>query len=118
MSDNKPVHQQQQEALPNQDVSSVRSRYAKHEQPKHQFSDSDIDDIVQSRAEAQALEAREQARIEAENGQSQAIRLSGHQAVNDFTARVIARYDRNDRRVQPAEFYSFVSPALRKYGRF
>ena len=66
----------------------------------------------------QRLEAERQERAEIEAGKSICRDRFGGATCNDQSAKIYARFDPNNRSVQPTEFYRFNDHEINKYGYF
>ena len=64
------------------------------------------------------LEAERQERAEIEAGKLYSQRRFGGATCDDKSAKIYARFDPNNRSVQPAEFYRFTDPEISSYGYF
>lgn len=64
------------------------------------------------------LEAERQERAEIEAGKLYSQRRFNGATCDDKSAKIYARFDENDRSVQPAEFYRFNDNEISTYGYF
>ena len=64
------------------------------------------------------LEAERQERAEIEAGKLYSQRRFGGATCDDKSAKIYARFDPNDRSIQPAEFYRFTDSEISTYGYF
>src|SRR5437016_8211792 len=64
------------------------------------------------------LEAERKKRDEIEAGKSYCSRRFGGATCDDKSAQIYARFDKNDWRIQPAEFYRFHDAEVNTFGYF
>src|SRR5206468_5433570 len=64
------------------------------------------------------IEAERKKRDEIEAGKSYCSRRFGGATCDDKSAQIYARFDKNDWRIQPAEFYRFHDAEVRSEERF
>src|SRR5690606_19184413 len=64
------------------------------------------------------IEAERKKRAEIEAGKSYCSRRFGGATCHDKSAQIYARIDKNDRRIQPAEFYRFHDAEVNTFGYF
>src|SRR5438270_1390273 len=74
---------------------------------------SDLRDAVQP-----DIEAERKKRDEIEAGKSYCSRRFGGATCDDKSAQIYARFDKNDWRIQPAEFYRFHDAEVNTFGYF
>src|SRR5207245_11025222 len=65
-----------------------------------------------------AIEAQGKKRDEIEAGKSYCSRRLGGPTCDDKSAQIYARFDKNDWRIQPAEFYRFHDAEVNTFGYF
>jgi hypothetical protein len=73
---------------------------------------------LQRHADELALEAESKKNAEIENGRAICSRYSNAHAANSESAQVFARFDPNERGIQPCEFYEYSDPEITRNGRF
>src|SRR2546423_77807 len=66
----------------------------------------------------QDIEAERKKRDEIEAGKSYCSRRFGGATCDDKSAQIYARFDKNDWRIQPAEFYRFHDAEVNTFGYF
>src|SRR5258708_17953635 len=64
------------------------------------------------------IEAERKKRDEIEAGKSYCSRRFGGATCDDKSAQIYARFDKNDCRIQPAEFYRFHDAEVNTFGYF
>src|SRR5690606_41373329 len=64
------------------------------------------------------IEAERKKRDEIEAGKSYCSRRFGGATCDDKTSQIYARFDKNDWRIQPAEFYRFHDAEVNTFGYF
>src|SRR3989449_11491367 len=64
------------------------------------------------------IEAERKKRDESEAGKSYCRRRFGGATCDDKSAQIYARFDKNDWRIQPAEFYRFHGSEVNSFGCF
>src|SRR2546428_61078 len=64
------------------------------------------------------IEAERKKRDEIEAGKSYCSRRVGGATCDDKSAQIYARFDKNDWRIQPAEFYRFHDAEVNPFGYF
>src|SRR5262249_11721856 len=64
------------------------------------------------------IEAERKKRDEIEAGKSYCSRRFGGATCDDKSAQIYARFDKNDWRIQPAEFYRFPDAEVNTFGFF
>src|SRR5437016_5820548 len=64
------------------------------------------------------IEAERKKRDEIEAGKSYCSRRFGGETCDDKSAQIYARFDKNDWRIQPAEFYRFHDAEVNTFGYF
>src|SRR5688572_8833255 len=64
------------------------------------------------------IEAERKKRYEIEAGKSYCSRRFGGATCDDKSAQIYARFDKNDWRIQPAEFYRFHDAEVNTFGYF
>src|SRR5437016_6471575 len=64
------------------------------------------------------IEAERKKRDEIEAGKSYCSRRFGGATCDDKSAQIYARFDKNDWRIQPAEFYRFHDAEVNTFGYF
>lgn len=114
----KSVRSQQSGQLSDQDVSQLRPTDGGHDQSVPSISGGDVQALIQTHLQDKADQELREARSQVEAGRAYLKRTTGIVAQDDKSARVFAHFDAREREPQPAEFYSFYSATLRKYGRF
>src|SRR5438046_10385949 len=91
---------------------SVNHRYL------HSFPTRRSSDLLRRDAVQPDIEAERKKRDEIEAGKSYCSRRFGGATCDDKSAQIYARFDKNDWRIQPAEFYRFHDAEVNTFGYF
>src|SRR5947209_11992393 len=75
-------------------------------------------DLLRRDAVQPDIEAERKKRDEIEAGKSYCTRRFGGATFDDKSAQIYARFDKNDWRIQPAEFYRFHDAEVNTFGYF
>src|SRR6266403_1172614 len=94
-----------QEAVQNQNEPQLRDENAHHDQSVHGVINPTYQAGLRRDAVQPDIEAERKKRDEIEAGKSYCRRRFGGATCDDKSAQIYARYDKNDWRIQPAEFY-------------
>src|SRR5260370_40789321 len=96
-----------QEAVQNQNVPQLRDVNAHNDKSVHGVLNPSNQAGLRRGAVQADMEAERKKRDEIEAGKSYCSRRFGGATCDDKSAQVYARFDKNDLRIQPAEFYRF-----------
>src|SRR5258707_43331 len=107
-----------QEAVQNKIKPNLREKNAKNEKSVT----GGLNQINQAGLRRDAvqpdIEAERKKRDEIEAGKSYCSRRFGGATCDDKSAQIYARFDKNDWRIQPAEFYRFHDAEVNTFGYF
>src|SRR5438045_3884257 len=107
-----------QEAVQNQNEPQLREENANNEKSVHEVF-IQINKLGYERTAVQPdIEAERKKRDEIEAGKSYCSRRFGGATCDDKSAQIYARFDKNDWRIQPAEFYRFHDAEVNTFGYF
>src|SRR5207247_1425227 len=118
-----------QEAVQNQNEPQLRDENAHNDKSVHGVLNPTYQaglrrDAVQPDIEAELdavqpdIEAERKKRDEIEAGKSYCSRRFSGATCDDKSAQIYARFDKNDWRIQPAEFYRFHDAEVNTFGYF
>src|SRR2546430_14643481 len=96
-----------QEAVQNQNEPQLRDENAINDKPVHGVLNPTYKAGLRRDAVQPDIEAERKKRDEIEAGISYCSRRLGGAPCDDKSAQIYARFDKNDWRIQPAEFYRF-----------
>src|SRR5260370_38682296 len=96
-----------QEAVQNQNEPQLRYEIAHNDKCVHGVLNPTSQAGVRRDAVQPDIEAERKKRDEIEAGKSYCSRRFGGATCDDKSAQIYARFDKNDWRIQPAEFYRF-----------
>src|SRR5450830_1390980 len=96
-----------QEAVQNQNEPQLRDENAHNDKSVHELLNPTYQDELRRDAVQPDIEAERKKRDEIEAGKSYCSRRFGGATCDDRCARIYARFDKDDWRIQPAEFYRF-----------
>src|SRR3989442_14403489 len=96
-----------EEAVQNRNEAQLRDENAHNDQSVHGVLNPTYQAGLRRDAVQPGIEAERKKRDEIEAGKSSCSRRFGGAACADKSAQVYARFDKNDWRIQPAEFYHF-----------
>src|SRR4051812_19470017 len=104
------------EAVQNQNEPQLRDENANNDKPVHGGLNPTYQAGLRRDAVQQDIEAERKKRDESEAGKSYCSRRFGGAACDDKSAQIYARFDKNDSRIQPAEFYRFPDAEVNTFG--
>src|SRR5437870_1108929 len=107
-----------QEAVQNQNESQLRDANAHNDKSVHRLLTPTYQAGVARDAAQPVIEAERKKRDEFEAGNSYCSRRFGGATCVDKAAQIYARFDKNDWRIQPAEFYRFHDAEVNTFGYF
>src|SRR5450432_4771197 len=107
-----------QEAVQNQNESQLRDENAHNDKSVHGVLNPPYQPGLRSDALQPDIEAERKKRDEIEAGKSYCSRRFGRATCDHKSAQVYARFDKNDWRIQPAEFYRFHDSEVNTFGYF
>src|SRR5262245_41246537 len=96
-----------QEAVQNQNEPQLRDENAHNDKSVHGVLNPTYQAGLRRDAVQPDIEAERKKRDEIEAGKSYCSRRFGGATCDDKSAQIYARFDKNDWRIQPAEFYRF-----------
>src|SRR5207237_343186 len=96
-----------QEAVQNQNEPQLRDENAHNKKSVQVVLNTTNQAWLQSNSVQQDIETERKKRDEIEAGKSYCSRRFGGATCDDKSAQIYARFDKNDWRIQPAEFYRF-----------
>src|SRR5205814_2183537 len=102
-----------QEAVQNQNEPQLRDENAHNDKSVHGVLNPTYQAGLRRDAVQPDIEAERKKRDEIEAGKSYCSRRFGGATCDDKSAQIYARFDKNDWRIQPAEFYRFHDAAVR-----
>src|SRR5689334_23763047 len=105
-----------QEAVQNQNEPQLRDENAHNDKSVHGVLNPTYQAGLRRDAVQPDIEAERKKRDEIEAGKSYCSRRFGGATCDDKSAQIYARFDKNDWRIQPAEFYRFHDAEDRKSG--
>src|SRR5262245_61576735 len=101
-----------QEAVQNQNEPQLRDENAHNDKSVHGVLNPTYQAGLRRDAVQPDIEAERKKRDEIEAGKSYCSRRFGGATCDDKSAQIYARFDKNDCRIQPAEFYRFQTQKL------
>src|SRR5256886_17711434 len=107
-----------QEAVQNQNEPHLRDENALNDKSVHGVHNPSNQAGVRRDAVQPEMEAERKKRDEIEAGKSYCSRRVGGATGDDKSAQIYARIDKNDLRIQPAEFYRFHDAEVNTFGSF
>src|SRR6266536_5448635 len=107
-----------QEAVQNQNEPQLRDENANNDKSVHRVLNPTYQAGLRRVAVQPDIEAERKKRDEIEAGKSYCSRRFGGATCDDKSAQIYARFDKNDWRIQPAEFYRFHDPEVNTFGYF
>src|SRR5258708_35930672 len=107
-----------QEAVQNQNEPQLRDENAHNEKSGHGVRNPTYEAGLRRDAVQPDVEAERKKRDEIEAGNSYCSRRFGDAACDDKSAQIYARFDKNDWRIQPAEFSRFHEAEVNPFGYF
>src|SRR5690554_1613171 len=114
---NQPVATSQ-EAVRNQNEPQLREENAHNDKSVHGVLTPTYQGGLRRGAVQPAINGERKKRDEIEAGKSYCSRRSGGATCEDKSAQIYARFDKNDWRIQPAEFYRFHDAEVNTFGYF
>src|SRR5688572_32907464 len=106
-----------QEAVQNQNEPQLRDENAHNDKSVHGVLNPTYQAGLRRDAVQPDIEAERKKRDEIEAGKSYCSRRFGGATCDDKSAQIYARFDKNDWRIQPAEFYRFHDAEVNTFGR-
>src|SRR5260370_1145152 len=107
-----------QEAIQNQNDPQLRHENPHNDKSVHRDLNPTYQAGVARAAVQPDIEAERKKRDEIEAGKSYCSRRFGGATCDDKSAQIYARFDKNDWRIQPAEFYRFHDAEVNTFGYF
>src|SRR5215217_8312119 len=107
-----------QEAVQNQNEPQLRDENAQNDKSVHGVLNPTYQAGLRRHAVQPDIEAERKKRDEIEAGKSYCSRRVGGATCDDKSAQIYARFDKNDWRIQPAEFYRFHDAEVNTFGYF
>src|SRR2546428_14090281 len=107
-----------QEADKNQTEPQLRAENAHNDKSVHGGLNPTYQAGLRRAAVQQDIEAERKKRDEIEAGTTYCSRRFGGATCYDNSAQIYARFDKNDWRIQPAEFYRFPDAEVNTFGNF
>src|SRR5476649_703184 len=107
-----------QEAVQNQNEPQLRDENANNDKSVHGVLNPTYQAGLRRDAVQPDIEAERKKRDEIEAGKSYCSRRFGGATCDDKSAQIYARFDKNDWRIQPAEFYRFHDAEVNTFGYF
>src|SRR5436305_918491 len=107
-----------QEAVQNQNEPQLRDENAHKDETADRVPTPTYRDQLRRDAVQPHIEAEREKRDEIEAGKSYCSRRFGDATCDDKSAQIYARFDKNDWRIQPAEFYRFHDAEVNTFGYF
>src|SRR5437870_4637602 len=105
-------------AVRNQNEPQLRDENAHINKSVHEVFNPTNQPGLQREAVQQDIEAERKKRDEIEAGKSYCSRRFSGATYDDKSAQIYARFDKNDWRIQPAEFYRFHDAEVNTFGYF
>src|SRR5439155_26371317 len=113
-----PTVRYSQEAVQNQNEPQLRDENAHNDKSAHGVLNPSYQAGLRRDAVQPDIEAERKKRDEIEAGKSYCSRRFGGATCDDKSAQIYARFDKNDWRIQPAEFYRFHDAEVNTFGYF
>src|SRR5207245_2128806 len=107
-----------QEAVQNQNETQLREENAHNDKSVNRVLNPNNNAGLRLDAIKTDIEAERKNRDEIEAGKSYCSRRFGGATCDDKSAQIYARFDKNDWRIQPAEFYRFHDAEVNTFGYF
>src|SRR3989442_15721142 len=107
-----------QEAVQNQNEPQLRAENAHNDKSVHGVLNQTYQAGLRRDAVQPDIEAERKRSVEIEDGKSYCSRSFGDATCDDKSAQLYARCDKNDWRIQPAEFYRFHDAEVNTFGYF
>src|SRR5690554_1979932 len=107
-----------QEAVQNQNEPQLRDEKTHNDKSVHGVHNPTYQAGLRRDAGQPDSEAERKKREEIEVGKSNCSRRLGGATCDDTTTQIYARFDKNDWRIQPAEFYRFHDAEVNSFGYF
>src|SRR5438045_2096984 len=107
-----------QAAVHNQNEPQLRDENAHNDKSVHGVLNPTHQAGLRRDAVQPDIEAERKKRDEIEAGKSYCSRRFGGATCDDKSAQIYARFDKNDWRIQPAEFYRFHDAEVNTFGYF
>src|SRR5436853_182100 len=107
-----------QEAVQNQNEPQLRDENAHNDKSVHGVLNPTYQAGLRRDAVQPDIEAERKKRDEIEAGKSYCSRRFGGATCDDKSAQIYARFDKNDWRIQPAEFYRFHDAEVNTFSHF
>src|SRR5207237_207958 len=107
-----------QEAVQNQNEPQLREENAHNDKSVHGVLNPTYQAGLRRDADQQDIEAERKKRDEIETGKSYCRRRFGGAPGEDKYAQIYERFDKNDRSIQPAEFYRFHETEVNTFRYF
>src|SRR5699024_8662086 len=107
-----------QEAVQNQNEPQLREENAHHDKSVYKMLNPTYQADLRRHADKAAIEAERKKKDEIEAGKGYCSRRFGGATCDDKSAQLYARFDKNDWRTQPAEFYRFHDAEVNTFGYF
>src|SRR5256885_1973107 len=107
-----------QEAVQSQNEPRLRDENAHNDKSVHGVLNPTYQAGLRRDAVQPDIEAERKKRDEIEAGKSYCSRRFGGATCDDKSAQIYARFDKNDWRIQPAEFYRFHDAEVNTFGYF
>src|SRR6476469_2413908 len=107
-----------QEAVQNQNEPQLRDENAHNDKSVHGVLNPTYQAGLRRDAVQPDIEAERKKTDEIEAGKSYCSRRFGGATCDDKSAQIYARFDKNDWRIQPAEFYRFHDAEVNTFGYF
>src|SRR5258708_925478 len=107
-----------QEAVPNQNQPQLRDENAHNDKSVHALLNPTYQAVLRRDDVQPDIAAERKKRDESEAGESYLSRRFGSATCDDKSAQLYARFDKNDWRIQPAEFYRFHDAEVNTFGYF
>src|SRR5256884_505585 len=109
---------EKKKAVQNQNEPQLRDENANNDKSVHGLLNPTYQAGLRRDAVQPDIEAERKKRDEIEAGKSYCSRRFGGATCDDKSAQIYARFDKNDLRIQPAEFYRFHDPEVNTFGYF
>src|SRR5690625_4430833 len=107
-----------QEAVQNQNERQLRDENATNDKSVHELHTPTNQARLRRDAVEPDIEAERKKRDEIVAGKRYCSRRFGGAACDDKSAQIYERFDKNDWRIQPAEFYRFHDAEVNTFGYF
>src|SRR2546430_14938148 len=107
-----------QEAVQNQNEAQLRDENAHNDKSDHGVLNPTYQAGLRRDGVQPDMEAERKKRDEIEAGKSYCSRRFGGAPCDDKSAQIYVRFDKNDWRIQPAEFYRFQDAEVNAFGYF